>query len=241
MFYSCSGIKRVKKFDKEKAVVALKKEALSGSYSVYNLYIYPNRWAVYEGFKNVEKYGLYAKKLPKAELEAIKTEFDQSDFFAFKDVYDIPSPDLPVITLIYNKQKDRKKTVKGSLDRPRKLLELQLLLEKMAKSEDMMKVEGYETPKSSETVEEEWVVDPDYKIKSEIILETQPGVFMAQWLKKYAEHDINLVSRLSEELNLWLITFNTQKITPEEMLDILQKDTSVKAAEFNKKLTQRKR
>lgn len=238
-FYSCSGIKRVKKFNKEKAVVALKKEAPSGPYSVYDLYVYRNGWAIYEGFAHVEKYGIYAKKMTKKEVEAIKVAFDDSDFFGFKENYAIPSPDLPVITLIYNKHKDRKKSVTGSLARPRKLIELQLMLEKIAKSPDMIPVEMIESVRKTDAVEEEWVVNPDYKIKSEIIIESKPGVFMAQWLKKYAEYDINLVSKLSGEQSLWLITFNLQKISPEDMLEKLQNDPSVTKAEFNKRITPR--
>lgn len=236
---SCTGLKKVKKFNKEKAVLGLKKEASSGPFSVYNLYIYPKGYVVYEGLVNVEKYGLYAKKIKKVDIEALKTAFDKSDFFGFKDTYSMPSSDLPVITLIYNKEKNRKKQVVGSIERPKKLMELQLLLEKIAKSEDMVMVEEYEVQKRSENVQEELIVDPDYKIESEIIIETLPGTFLAQWLRKYAEYDINLVTKISDELNLWLISYNTQKINPQQMLEKLKADSSIKNAEFNKKVSSR--
>ncbi len=236
---SCSSLKKAKKFNKEKAVLGLKKEADSGPYSVYNLFIYPNGYAVYEGFVNVEKYGIYAKKMTKEEIESLKSKFDQSDFFGYKEKYSIPSADLPVISLIYNKEKDRKKTVVGSIDRPRSLLELQILLEQIAKSDDMVKIEDFEALKRSENVNEYQEIEPDYKIESEIIIETQSGVFLAQWLRKYTEYDVRLVNKISDDLNLWVISYNTTKISANQMLDMLKADSEIKSAEFNKKLNKR--
>lgn len=236
---SCSGLKKVKKFNKEKAVLGLKKEATSGPYSVYDLFIYPNGYAVYEGFVNVEKYGLYAKKMTKQEIKTLIEEFDKSDFFSFKDQYSIPSPDLPVITLIYNKEKGRNKKVVGSIDRPRKLTELQVILEQIAKSEDMIKIEEYEILRKSQEVEEEKIVEPEYKISSEIIIETSSSIFMAQWIKKYTEYDVRLVTKISDELNLWVISYNTSAISPNDMLDLLNADADIKKAEFNKRISSR--
>jgi len=238
---SCSGLKKVKKFNKDNAVLGLKKEAVSGPYSVYDLFIYPNGYAVYEGFVNVEKFGLYAKKMTKQEIKSLTDEFEKSDFFGYKDQYSIPSPDLPVITLIYNKEKGRTKKVVGSIDRPRKLTELQVLLEQIAKSGDMIKIEEYEIQRKSQEVQEEMIVEPEYKILSEIIIETASSIFMAQWMKKYSEYDVRLVTKISDELNLWVISYNTGIISPNEMLDLLNADSEIKKAEFNKKISSRNR
>jgi hypothetical protein len=234
---ACAGMKDVTKFKSEDVVIGLNKGPCPGKCSVYNLNVYKNKYAVYEGLVNVEKFGLYAKKLSKADFMELTNTFESADFFSFKDEYPNADTNFPTIAMTYCNKKSSK-SIKGSIDRPKKILELQRVLEKLAGSDGWTLVKAYE-PKITRAADEERAENRDPIIDSQIIIEPGPNVFLAQWLKKYDQYDIQLIKKMSEEFNYWLITFNKQKISALDMMDILKKDTDLKFAEFNKKISPR--
>ena len=235
---SCSGLKDVTKFNKADVVLSLKKGACFGKCSVYNLDVYKNGYVVYEGIMNVEKYGLYARKISKKELEGLKAAFDQDNFFGFDDIYPVHMTDLPTITMAYNKE-NATKVVTGSLDRPKKLLELQMKMETLIKSPDFKLVKAYQSKSTNEDEPEKSKETTNNTIDSQIIIELNSNVFMAQWLRKYSQYDVQLYNRVAPDLNYWVVTFNKQKIAPEDLLKLIIADTQVKFAEFNKKTSTR--
>lgn len=234
---SCSGFKDVTKFNKKDVVLSLHKAPCQGKCSVYNLDIYKNRYVVYEGITNVEKYGLYYKILSKDELLALTTEFDKAHFFDFKDSYPVPSADLPSISMTYN-TKESGKTVVGSIDRPKPLLELQKKLEKLAKSDGFKLVKPYEVKQTNDEVLE-GLSSKSEVIDDQFIVELQPNVFMSEWLRKYKQYELGLVKKLSPELNYWVISFSKHKIEQPSLLAILKNDPQLKFVEPNKRVQPR--
>jgi len=234
---SCGGLKDVSKFKKEDVVFSLKKGPCYGKCSVYNLDIYRNNYVVYEGVMNVEKYGIYAKKMKKNEILALKTAFDNESFYSFDDNYPIQNSELPTIAISYNKEME-KKTITGSLDRPQKILILQRLLEKVAKADDFKLVKAYE-PKTSMENAEEKKEDKGEVIENQLIIELNSNVFMAQWLRKYSQYDVQLIKQVSPDLSYWLITYNKTKIAPADIMEKLKQDKELKFVEFNKRVSPR--
>lgn len=237
-FASCSGLKDVSKFKKEDIVFSLKKGPCFGKCSVYNLDVYKNGYVVYEGLMNVEKYGLFARKITKQELTMLKSLFDQEKFYSFNDNYPIQMSDLPKIILTYNKEKESK-TITGSIDRPQGLLSLQKSLEKLIKSDEFKLLKQYQPQTTQEADAEKPVKSEEVYIDNQIIIELNTNVFMAQWLRKYTQYDVQLMKQLSPDLNYWVITFNKQKIMPDELLKLIKEDSQIKFAEFNKRLSNR--
>lgn len=237
---ACGGLKDVSKFKKEDIVFSLKKGACFGKCSVYNLDVYKNGYVVFEGIANVEKYGIYARKITKQELQNIKMNFDKENFYGFDDNYPIAMSDLPTITMTYNKE-NMTKTVQGSINRPQQILNLQKNLEKLIKSNEFKQIKAYLPQTTQETESEKPASTEDVIIDSQIIVELNNNVFMAQWLRKYSQYDMQLVKQVSPDLNYWVITYNKQKIVPDDMMKIIKEDSQVKLAEFNKRVSNRAR
>lgn len=237
LFFGCSGTKDVTRFKKDHLILSLEKGECYGTCSVYNVRIYKNRYAVYEGIMNVEKFGLYSKKLSKEEYKQLVDEFDKAGFFTFQDFYIYDEDNLPLITMQYRK-KDVVKLVKGSVDRPQEVLDLQYKLEKLYKTEGWKLVKAYE-PKYNYQPEQRHSIDGDQMILSQIIIEPGKDTHLAHWLKKYTDYDVQLVKKLSPDMNYWLITYNADKVSPNQIMDILKKDRELNFVEFNKRVSPR--
>ncbi|HRO07802.1 MAG TPA: DUF6438 domain-containing protein [Saprospiraceae bacterium] len=237
----CSTLSKVSKLKDQDIVVSLDKSPCATKCSVYNIKVYNNGYVVYEGLTNVEKYGLYAKKISQADLNQIKSDYDKNDFMGFDDQYPNPDPDMPTIVMVYNKDMKVKK-ITGGLNRPQKLLDLQRMLEMLIRSEGFKQLKAYEAKTTSIQTDKDENAEKTpvtYILDSEIIIELNPNVFMAQWLQKYSQYQIQLMRRVGENTPLWVITYNKTTIDPKDFLEKIKQDPQVKSAEFNKSTTPR--
>jgi hypothetical protein len=233
----CSGLKDVYALRKTEPVLLLDKGPCSGKCSVYKLFLYKNRQLVYEGIQNVEMYGLYTRKLDKAQYEALVKSFVSADYFSFKDQYPYPLTELPLIVMSFTPE-DKTKKITGSIDRPQELLTLQRGMEKLLKADNWKLIKAFE-PKVTKEDSPENADGVSEIIESQIVVEPVSNVFMAQWLKKYPHYDVQLVKRLSPDLNYWVISYSKSKIAPADMLALLKADKDLKFAEFNKRVSNR--
>ena len=76
-------------------------------------------------------------------------------------------------------------------------------------------------------------------IQSEIIVELKPGVSVRRLTTVFKEYELRTINSINQSMNLWLVTYNTDKIEPEEMLKKVKASSAVVSAEFNKKVTLR--
>lgn len=206
-----------------------------GKCPIYNLTVYNSGYAVLEKTRFMKDLGKFSRTLKKDELSSLKKAFKNSKFSSYKAEYESNIPDLPSITIGYAENGILKK-VKGKDERPAKLMELQGKLEKLVDSEDWKLLEAY--PDENATTEsQEKQIDPT--IYEEIIIEPNSGVRLPKWFKDNEVYGIRLLTKISQEQNLWLITYNTMEYKPEQIMEIIKKDPSIKTAEFNKKLEQR--
>ncbi|MCB9311042.1 MAG: hypothetical protein H6567_13380 [Lewinellaceae bacterium] len=237
--FSCSTSKKVLKMDKNKASFSLEKGSCLGKCSVYNLHIYPDKVAVFEGIANTELYGIYYKNLSVEDYNALTKAFNDADFMSLKDDYYSDIIDFPLIKLGFTKDKVRK-VISGKNDRPKALLDLQLKLEDVVYSKGWQMAKAYEqvvTPVEETNVEHK--APQEEIIENQIIIEPNPNTFLAKWIKKYSDFNVSLVKKIAPNLNLWVITYNNTKISPKDFLETLRLDPDLKSAEFNRKITPR--
>ncbi len=237
VWLSCSSSKDVTKFKRDHVVLSLEKGGCTGYCSVYNVRVYKNRYAVYEGLVNVEKFGLFSRRLPQDEFLALTQAFDKAGFLGFQDSFDIESADMPVIRMMYRK-KDQSRTVTGSTDRPSYVLDLQQLLEKVGKSDNWLEVRKYE-PRYTYKQRETTMVQGEKIIENQLIIEPAEGVDVRKWITKYASMGASVQQQLSANLNYWLINLDTSRLSAYDFMKMLKADPEIRHVEFNRKVSPR--
>ena len=73
-------------------------------------------------------------------------------------------------------------------------------------------------------------------LQDQIIVHLQPSVDVAHFLESYAGQSLRQVRVISEEKNLFLLTFDVGSIDPSAMLSRIRHDERVIHAEFDRKL-----
>jgi hypothetical protein len=232
---SCSTSKEFSQLTDDDIVVSMKRGACFGKCPIYTVSIYDGAYAVYEPRLHTKlAAGKYKKKLDKKQFKTLKKSFKKSDFFNFKDEYPSLIADLAEVRIFF-KEGSKEKWVRGKEDRPAKLMELQFLVEKIVEEDNWELI----SLSDGEEEEEEETEIPEY-IKTEIIIEPAPNTRLPLWLREMEEkYGIRLMRKLAPDQNFWLITYNTNKYSGEEILEILRNDRAVEKAEFNKLVRQR--
>ena len=207
-----------------------------GKCPIYKIEIYDGGYTKYYGERHAEKLGTFEKQLSKETYQSLLTAFENSDFYSFLDFYESNIPDAPSVSMTFVNKKLEEKTVKGKLDRPDKLKELQVLIEDIASSKDWTLLEK---PKGETTEEKQEEIKPTL-IKSEIVIEPKPGIALSKWFSEKKElYGIRIINKVAPNLNLWLITYDQKMVDGDMILQILQDDPNILNAEFNKKTNQR--
>lgn len=234
---SCGTQNKLPKLKMEQVVFSLEKGSCYGNCSVYNFYVDNKGYAFFEGIANSEKLGKFYKKVNDSIYQAIYNEFSKSQFDTLQQVYPSEIVDFPSITVGFRKGKNYKK-VNYKESRPTVLRKLQLLLESVANSRTgWQALEKLKEP----VIKKEAAVDQVQEIedKTQIIIEPIEGLMLPRWFKKYEKYELSLVRKLSPDLNYWLIIWNKDKISAEEIFKLLQQDRDIKKVEFNKKIVPR--
>lgn len=226
---SCSTKKSIAKLTEKDVQFYLRKGACFGKCPVYELKIYKTGYCKLFAEQNYDKLGTLEKFLSKEELSALNSEFVKSNFKQFEREYKSRIPDYPMAVVGYRtNSKDSLYTIKGKLERPQVVKDLQVLLEQIAAENDWNLLKALE--ESDVAIEEsEPVIN-----KNEIIIEPEKGVHLAKWFQEIRDqYGVRIIKRISPNLNYWLIGYNKNKITGEEFLKVLNADPSIKTAEFN--------
>jgi hypothetical protein len=104
--------------------ITMRKTMCFGQCPTYEIKIYQNGYVKLKGEKHVPHIGIFEAQLSKKDLQALTQKFDASNFFDFKDVYEVMMTDLPTTYLTY--QKDGKtKDVRRMGDAPEALISLE--------------------------------------------------------------------------------------------------------------------
>lgn len=239
IFTGCSKTKDLPTFKEKDVAMWMEKGSCLGKCAVYSLKIYKNGQVLYTGKANTDKMGQFYKMIPETEFKEMQTAFEESGFLSFDSIYVSGVDDFPLITLGMMMSKQRK-TIKYKENRPEPLYKLQLKMEKLANSFDWTPMQ-----KDSRVLEYKPIegrqnnADDGVHIKNEIIIQPKVNVNMDNWVGRYQGYEVKVVKKIAPNLSYYLITWNTNIISPEEILQKIKSDMDIQSAEFNKKIMQR--
>ncbi|MBX2892521.1 MAG: hypothetical protein KF734_16460 [Saprospiraceae bacterium] len=175
---------------------------------VFKLDALDNGLVRYEGIQFVEKEGRDSFRLTKEELKQLKTKTQEVNLWQYPDQIQTDVVDAPFATLTaYNR--DKSKSVRGSIDRPTPLLQLEDLLKDLAEAHGIQVKRGV-NPNS-----------PASGSQREVVVHLKPEVNAGNWLAQFGELRLRLVRRLAAE-NIWLVAYNPNEIGEKELISLLK-------------------
>lgn len=133
LFTGCKTVKQTSNTDI--AFLTLEKTMCRGQCPVYSMSIFENGLVKYIGEKNVEKIGSFEKTLSNAEIQSLKTTFNQADFFSFEDEYTAQVTDLPSTYISYTLN-GRTKKIRDYYGAPDSLKQLEDMLVAVAENQE---------------------------------------------------------------------------------------------------------
>lgn len=199
------------------AVLEMRKGICFGTCPVYIITVFDNGMMHYMGERYVDKLGLYQKQLSRTEYDQLIEAFDNADVWQYPDKYDSDIPDLPSTRISYFK-KDSNKTIlwKNKAAPPLRQLANKL----QAYAEDP----GW-TPMKMEA---------DSPTYNQLIVQLDKGVLMDLWVKQFESFDLRILKELTPDGMLYVISFDTARISPEEMLKKVKHADGVISAQYNR-------
>lgn len=231
IFIGCKSNHSLKNIQDEDPLFYLAKGACFGQCPVFQMTIQANGKAIYKGMNYTNKVGTYTKTLDRKEMDRLITLFTETNFEKYQTVYPNQIPDLPEIKVGFHVG-DTLKVVSGKMERPESLKQLQFELEKVADAEGWTVIEKGAAVDVNRS-------DNDGTIYDEIIIEPHAGVVLKNWLENKSSTGVRLLRKIAPNQNLYLITFDTDRIAPKAFMEILKADDQIKSASFNKLLDQR--
>jgi hypothetical protein len=217
--------------------ISLTKGQCKGLCSKYNISVFGNSMTLqYEGIENVERYGIFERKLTNSEYSTLINAYDKSGFVNLQNQYSVDITDFPMITMTYNNGKVNKK-IEGRTERPKVLLDLQMQLERLTTVGEWKTIKEYPINETND-VSNKMYTNGDI-IQNQIIIQPKPNISLAPWLRSYEKYGVNLMKKLTADGNTWLISYDMNKIKPSNMIALLRADSSIETAEFNKIISPR--
>lgn len=192
---------------------------------VYKLVFYKDGKGRYEGIRNTVKKGTVDFRLTKAELAQLKNTLATTNVWQYPEEIRSMVADAPggIITVY---KKGQQKSVSGSIDRPKPLLELEALMQNLANAHGLEATTG---------------VDPNEipaGARSEVIVKLKKDLNAGNWIARFSDIRLRLLRRLGEE-NIWLVGYDAKQISEASLLDLLKSTEGVLEAQPNKKTEQR--
>lgn len=216
--------------EQEELVINMQKSPCFGTCPVYSLDIYNTGRAEVYGTKNFKWLGRFEKTLTPEEYAHLIQQFEEKKFYSYDSIYTSEVADYPSVSISYKKDQQIKHTIHGKFERPEPILELQKRLEDIAQQDGWTLIEPLEADKPKE-------IDDKGFIKTEIIIQPRQGVHLPSWFRDNRDaYGVRIIKRIAPDVNIWLITYDTSKVTAEDMMNALHTDSSIKSAEFNKEL-----
>jgi len=224
---ACNTVKMEKDPSKASPTIVYSKGPCFGSCPIFTLTVYNTGLAKFKGRQFTKMDGLYQKQLSKEEYTNLVKLFRKNRFWRFDNSYDMQLVDLSTVTLSFV-DKGKTKTVKGKTGFPEKFKELTAALDSLIDSDGWKMLEKPGNGKNTGKV-----------IENQIIIKTGKGMILSRWLQEYRKYGVRLMKRIGNDNKYWLIRYDTKKISPEKMLQLLHNDKRVAEAEFNKQVFKR--
>ncbi len=173
---------------------------------VYTLTVRHNGLLEYNGERFVQKTGPATAQLTPTELARLRIEVTKTNLWEYPDHVKSQIMDAPYATLtVWNG--DKTKSVNGSMDRPKPLLELEKMLKNIAEAHGLKVLEGVHPNTSAAP-------------KSEVIVKLRPEENAGNWIARFGELKLRLVRRLYD--NTWLVDYDPAQIGEKQVIELLK-------------------
>jgi len=226
---ACWSSKTSSKLEEVDKIVALNQGPCFGRCPIYTLTVYQKGLVTYEGERNTDRLGKHFKEISQEQYEAILQLCEAIKWEQLQRAYSSPYPDLPTIKITYFGNQEAKAVIgKGPDGRPEKVIELQDKLMAIAQN-----AKGWE--------QQDGAKDnlPGNVIADEIIVQFDRDLDAKAWAQEFSDQGLQVIRSLSPSGQYWLMSYDRNRIAPQEMLRQLRQHPDVFGAEFNKRLEQR--
>lgn len=228
---ACDSLRDLSKVDLNSLTqeIVMSKSPCYGRCPVFRLTIYDGGIASFDGERYTERIGQWVKKLDKEQYEDILSDFRKANLWQFNNVYRGEYYDAPTVSITYHEEGDVK-TILGKDGRPYQVLELEAMLDDLARSSGWEQVGGNNNNYGL----------PENIIANELIVQLLDGRDGNMWVRQYRKQEMEVLERVSPTGNYWRVRYNPDLKPPQEMLTTVRKDMEVIGAEFNKNLEMRR-
>lgn len=231
---SCKSKSKIQKVNNDTVKYYLYKGMCYGTCPSYELSIYEGGKAVFNGLRYTKREGEFTKYLSPATFSKLEQAFARSKFDTYKAEYESRIPDLPLIKVGYHNGVENK-MVEGREDRPEAIMNLQKMLEDIADS-DGWTASGGKLVDDRNVKDDRTRKDDVNVISNEVMIEIDPDLFLPAWIKDRSKMGVKLLRQVSPNSNLYLISYDTDKVNPDSFMSMLRADDMIKNASFNKKV-----
>lgn len=233
MIFSCKTNKEIsnnKSFSDDEVIMYLAKGVCFGRCPTYQLSIYGNGKAAFNGERFTDKLGKYEKQLDNQTFSSLKQAFASSNFETFERSFVSRLPDLPLVTLGY-KSADTLQLSAGKERRPEGHEALEALLNDVAESDGWELIEAANVDGMEEGEKSTVQID-----KSRVVIQIDGVVKLPVWFKTMRDnYGVRILERMDDEKKLWLITYDQKMVSGDILLQELRKDKNIGLAEYESK------
>lgn len=216
-------------FGEKRVLIKMSKNPCFGKCPIYNLTIYTDGYVEFNGQRFTDKLGKFSKNIPKMVVSKLYKEFEAIGFMKMDEKYISQLHDSPKTNITFHPDAETKRTVTGDSFRPKELLALEEKLVNIAMSEEWTLLEK---KKNSDNL-------PNSFIRDQIIAKFNKDTDIPVYIRSHEQYGLDIKKRVAPKSDLWVLTFDTLKINPSDMLLLLQDADEVEIAEFNKQLNNR--
>ncbi len=229
--WACNTAKNSSDYDdtintkKAEKVIVFKKGGCFGRCPIYQLTLYTDGTAQYDGERFTDRLGVHTKKLPSTTIDALLGDCKAANFFELPDKYESRIPDLASSTLTYM-EGEQSKTIFWR-----------------EQADDALKAIGKKIEAIANT-KENWEINerqvlPVGAIANEFIVNLHQDVDAQAFAASYSDYGLTVVERLNPRGNYWRLQYDKDSLPPYRMLNQLNNDERIINVEFNKQVTQR--
>ena len=207
--FACKTRKEAPPTTDSNNLIRLATQGCRGFCPIYTLDYRNNGSATYEGSRFVEKVGKVDFQLTADELGKLKTRVQNVNLWQYPENIESRVADAPYATLTaFDGNKSH--PVSGSIDRPKPIMELEMLLKDLAEAHGLQVKKGVNPD------------DPMLKLTAKVVVKLKPEINAGNWAGKFSDDiKVQLVRRVSTENN-WLLAYNPKQFTEKEFIDLLK-------------------